>query len=266
MLGYEGENPLNTPYYARPWLLAALSLCCISAGVQADTDGRVRFGTSSPDWLRAVGQLQVPGLKYESGRKRHYTERCSATLVETTSTVSANTIVTAWHCLEFYRDLTHNIVFTLLPNTEEPLRIEAVPVSDGGSMEADWAILRLRQAVPRHRIQALSLHSRQADPNLPLVMAGYSRDAGIGAGGDSLSYDPACRITRNDPVTTSHSSSSNCRAFKGASGGAVIQFSGGEPLLSGVISDGNSADLSRFVPALVFRHQLQGQAGQRPSP
>ena len=265
MLGYEGENPLNTPYYARPWLLAALSLCCTSVGVQAGTDGRVRFGASSPDWLRAVGQLQVPGIKYESGRRRHYTERCSATLVETTSTVSANTIVTAWHCLEFYRDLTHNIVFTLLPDAEEPIRIEAVPVSDGGSMEADWAILRLRQAVPRNRIQALSLHSQQADPTLPLVMAGYSRDAGIGTSGDSLSYDPACRITHTGPGNTSHRDS-DCRAFKGASGGAVIQFSGGEPLLSGVISEGNSADLSRFVPALVFRHRLQDQTVQRTSP
>ncbi|PLW83120.1 hypothetical protein CWI75_06790 [Kineobactrum sediminis] len=256
ILIHEGENPLNALFYLRLCLLPMLVACGASGNVQAGNDNRIRYDSSSPHWLQAIGQLRVPGVKYESGHRRHYTERCSATLVATTSTTSANTIITAWHCLEFYRDLTHKIVFTLLPEASQPLRIEAVPVTDGGSMQADWAILRLRQAVPGSRIQPLSLHPRQADPGLPLVMAGYSRDTGIGAGGNSLSYDPACHITRNDSGKNSGHRDSDCRAFKGASGGAVVQFSGDEPLLSGVISEGDGAELSRFVPISIFRHRL----------
>jgi hypothetical protein len=84
-------------------------------------------------------------------------------------------------------------------------------------------------------------------------MAGYSRDQGIGEGGRRLSFDPACLITARAPA----SSASNCRAHKGASGGAVMQLSAaGTPLLSGVISEGDGAGLSTFVPVAAFRSAI----------
>ncbi|MDP4918196.1 MAG: hypothetical protein NWR12_10785, partial [Haliea sp.] len=50
----------------------------------------------------------------------------------------------------------------------------------------------------------------------------------------------------------------NCTAHKGASGGAVIQLGAqGEPLLSGIISEGDGAQDSRFVPVAVMRAAAQ---------
>ena len=236
----------------------ALMLVLGPASHGAEDEARLSYSSASPPWLRAVGQLHVPGLKFQDGHARHHVERCSATLVATTAADSADTIVTAWHCLEFYRDLSHRIVFTLLPDTDQPIAIEALLVADGGGMPRDWAVLRLRQAVPASRVRALQLHPDRADPDRPIVMAGYSRDAGIGAGGTALSYDPDCRITGTGDNA---SLDSDCQAYKGASGGAVIQLSvGGEPLLSGVVSEGDGVGLSRFVPVAAFRRNLPGRA------
>ncbi len=247
MLGHSGEIAL------RIFLPQTLLLLLLASIAGANEDSRLRYSPTSPDWLRAVGQLAVPGIRLEDGYARHHTERCSATLVAVPGATHASVIISAWHCLEFYRDLSQRITFTLLPAGPEPLVIEAVRYADGGSMAGDWAVLRLRQPVALAQVPALQLHPDQADPALPVVMAGYSRDAGAGAHGDELSYDPACRITASDR----RSGDSDCRAFKGASGGAVIQLAEtGTPLLSGVISEGNSVDYSRYVPVSVFRQAL----------
>lgn len=246
MLGHPGEITLPI------CLLLTLLLLATAAGATED-DPRRRYSQASPDWLRAVGQLTVPGIRLEKGYARHHTERCSATLVAAPGASHATVIISAWHCLEFYRDLSQRILFTLLPASAEPRVVEAVRYADGGSMAADWAVLRLRQPVALTEVPALQLHPQQADPALPVVMAGYSRDAGTGAHGALLSYDPACWITAADR----RSGDSDCRAFKGASGGAVVQVTtAGIPLLSGVISEGNSVDYSRYVPVSVFRQAL----------
>lgn len=247
MLGHSGEIALRT------YLSPALLLLLLATAAGASEESRLRYSITSPDWLRAVGQLTVPGIRLEDGYARHHTERCSATLVAAPGATHATLIISAWHCLEFYRDLSQRITFTLLPASTEPLAIEAVRYADGGSMAADWAVLRLRQPVAMAQVPALQLHPQQADPALPVVMAGYSRDPGTGAHGEELSYDPACRITAADR----YSGDSDCRAFKGASGGAVVQLTeAGAPLLSGVISEGNSVDYSRYVPVSVFRQAL----------
>ena len=248
MLGHSGEISLRI--CLSPALL--LLLLATAAGASGD-DSRLRYSQTSPDWLRAVGQLTVPGIRLENGHARHHTERCSATLVAAPGASHATVIISAWHCLEFYRDLSQRITFTLLSASVEPRVIEAVRYADGGSMAADWAVLRLRQPVAMADVPALQLHPQQADPGRPVVMAGYSRDEGTGAHGAELSYDPACRITAADR----RSGDSDCRAFKGASGGAVVQLTEtGEPLLSGVISEGNSVNYSRYVPISVFRQAL----------
>lgn len=208
----------------------------------------------SPAWLRAVGRLVVPGIRYENGRRRHHTERCSATLVGTGG--PAETIVTAWHCLEYYEDLSQRIVFQLATSAGDTLEIEATRLADGGGMDADWAILRLHRPVRGTQAPALAPRTSGADPTLDVVMAGFSRDEGIGQRGSLLSYDPACRITgrRNSYMD------SDCRAHKGASGGAVIQLTaGGVPQLAGVISQGDGAGLSRFIPVATFRTSLRAQ-------
>ncbi|GAB3270490.1 trypsin-like serine peptidase [Parahaliea aestuarii] len=220
----------------------------------AEPDPRRSFTAGeSPDWLRAVGRLVVPGIKLEDGRRRHHTERCSATLIQSHRGQQADTIVTAWHCLEYYEDLSQRILFQLTDSEGQLLEIEARHLADGGDIDADWAIMRLQQAVPAAAVPALAVS--EATSVSSLVMAGFSRDSGIGMAGRQLSYDPACEITREEALF----SDSNCRAYKGASGGAVIQLdSDGTPELTGVISQGDGEGLSRYIPVGIFRRTLLG--------
>jgi hypothetical protein len=221
--------------------------------VAAAPDPRLVYSNKSPSWLGAVGKLYVPGIKYEQGHGTHHRENCSATLVTDRPRASADTIITAWHCIEHYKDLSKPITFTIFPGSMTTMSFDAYRLEDGGAMTADWAILKLIQPIPVTTVTALITHSDRADPRRPVLMAGYSADNGMGNGGGHLTYDPSCTIVRQQ----FHRSDSNCRAFRGASGGAVIQVSAqGEPLLSGVISQGNGTDLSIFVPVAGFRRAI----------
>ena len=231
--------------------LGAVSLTA-TAGPAAP-DARQVYSSDSPDWLRAVGKLQVPGDKYHNGRRSHHREDCSATLVARPASTRADTIITAWHCLEFYHDLSKPITFTLLSLPGGMIASEAYRLADGGGMHADWAILRLYKAVPVKQVAALRIHPERADPGRPITMAGYSRDSGMGNKGQHLTFDPACTITHQTNVI----SDSNCTAHKGSSGGAVIQVSTeGEPRVCGVISQGDGIGLSTFVPISGFRNAI----------
>jgi hypothetical protein len=244
--------------YAKHKVCALLSCSLLLAlfVTPANAGSRETYHSQSPSWLQAVGKLQVPGIKYSQGHPRNHRENCSATLIARSSssgvptTAVADTIVTAWHCLEFYSDLSKTITFTLLYGTESSFSSEAVRVADGGSMQADWAVLRLLQPVPASDVAALTIHPGKANPLKPISMAGYSRNNPQ----QRLSYDLDCGIT-SQPEKGSNAS--NCNALKGSSGGAVIQLSHtGKALLTGVISQGNSQDLSLFVPVDAFRRVL----------
>lgn len=245
----------------RPRLCRCLLLPCLLGSLAAATeparlpvpavgqDPRRVYDRDAPAWLRAVGKMQVPGIRYRDGRRTHNVEDCSATLVASPTASRADIIVTAWHCLEHYDDLSKRITFTLLPGSDASVSTEAVMLANGGGMHADWAILRLRKPVPQAQVKALNPAPQRADPGRKITMAGYSRDGGRGEFGARLTYDPACNITdqRRD------SSDSDCAAHKGASGGAVVQLSAaGLPRFAGVISQGNGAGFSRFVPVQVF--------------
>jgi hypothetical protein len=216
-------------------------------------DSRVAYSATAPQWLRAVGKLQVPGNRVHEGHRVHHREDCSATLVARAGSDRADTIITAWHCLEFYNDLSRPITFTLMPGLDQHFTSEAYRLADGGGMHADWAVLRLQQPVISSTVTPLGIHPVRADPGRTITMAGYSRDDGLGNNGEQLTFDPACRITAQQSAI----SQSNCRAFKGASGGAVIQLSGaGEAQVCGVISQGDGAGLSTFVPVGGFRNAV----------
>jgi hypothetical protein len=241
-----------------PVALLAVGLAAPAAPARAEeapgvSDSREVFSSAAPQWLRAVGKLQVPGSIYRDGRRSHLLEDCSATLIATRAGREADTVVTAWHCLVNYDDLSKPITFTLLDSGDSALQREAYRLEDGGGMHADWALLRLRTPVPAARATALLLHPGRADPGLAISMAGYSRDMGKGAGGEQLTFDPACMITAQAPGT----SDTDCVAHKGASGGAVVQLStDGTPQLSGVVSQGNSEGVSTFVPVATFRSAI----------
>lgn len=217
-------------------------------------DPRRDWDYRSHDWLIAVGRLEVPGHRRVDGEARHHTERCSATLVSAPGAARAEHIVTAWHCLEWYDDLSQPILFSLDAGGGQTLQRTAHRLASGGSMASDWAVLRLLEPVDLRRPwQALALESSESGPAGIVWMAGFSRDAGAGQAGRTLSYHAGCRIT----ATTDRLLDTDCRAARGASGGAVIRLApDGQARLAGVISAGNSQDLTRFVPVSQFARRL----------
>ncbi len=243
------EQPI-TARYIPPVIGCTFTLMAMFASA---TDSRQVFSGETHGWLRAVGKLQVPGQRYREGRKSHYLEDCSATLVARTGRRRADTIVSAWHCLEWYGDLSRPIIFTVVSASGEPLQREAYILGDGGGMHADWAILRLRAAFSNDEVAALAVHFQAADPAKPVTMAGFSKDGGLGNNGLTLTFDPACAIT----ALARDFGDTDCTAFKGASGGAVVQLTdAGEPQVCGVISQGNGEGRSTFVPVSQFSSAL----------
>ena len=132
--------------------------------------------------------------------------------------------------------------------------LEVRPIIDGGSMNADWAILELVERTP-HPDQPFGLVLAEADAghSKTLSMAGYSRDPGLGDSGAALTYHANCESI----IQGKYSTSSNCQAYKGASGGAVVKYSKtGTALFAGVISEGDSEGTSTYVPVSNFRSIL----------
>lgn len=259
MLCQEEIFTIKMQTYARALLAACLFLCASTLSITTigetnpnapDPDPRKVYSQTSPKWLAAVGKLYVPSIKMIEGRRSNHREDCSATLVSRRQGEKADTIITAWHCLEFYKDLSKSITFTLLPDSNTPITGVVHRLADGGGIHADWAILRLHEPVASDRVLPLLIHPSRASNESTISMAGYSSDPGLGQGGNLLTYDPLCKVT----AQVRSSSNSNCRAFRGASGGAVVQLSSeGEPWLSGVISQGDGEALSIFIPVEKFR-------------
>ena len=99
------------PIVASPllhWLITGLALGFWAVAAVA-ADERLVFSGKTFPWLQAVGKLQVPGQRYKDGHSSHYLEDCSATLVSLPGRLEADIIVTAWHCLELYQDLSKPI-------------------------------------------------------------------------------------------------------------------------------------------------------------
>ena len=219
----------------------------------AEPDSRKLVQQSSPDWLAAVGKLIVPATRVVEGRRRHYREDCSATLVAAPDSPQADIIVTAWHCLEFYNDLSKPIVFTLRYGEAGARPLHARRMADGGGMHADWAILQLAATVSREDVAAVPVTSEAPVPGRGLILAGYSRDPGLGALGERLTYDEDCQlITWRETVAET-----DCQAHQGSSGGAVVTDSGATGYrLLGVVSEGDGYRLSTFVPTMSFHTSL----------
>lgn len=233
--------------------LCALLVALLSA--VATGEPRQRINAASPAVLMSVGRLLVPGRRMEKGYQRHYRESCSATLLAPAEGEPASLIITAWHCLEFHTDLTDDIRFVIESTTGERLLRHAKPVSSGGGMHADWSLMRLQEPLPPGLVSTAEVARGAAPlPGSRIIMAGYSRDSGLGQAGNVLTFHSDCRViahTDNDVAT-------DCLAYRGASGGAVFSASGGR--LLGVISRGDSRENSIFVPLSRIPDRIWGRA------
>lgn len=252
--------PLSLLSQSAGIVLLILALVAAVVPVHAQ-EKRLQRGATTPAWLDAVGKLQVPTIKYQKGRRKHHREDCSATLVVNQAGQNADSIVTAWHCLEAYSDLSRPIVFRLEPWGRSPLVLTARQVADGGHIDSDWAILRLERTIPASEVRGLAMSRAPLPEHAVLQMAGYSGDSELGNNGGQLTFDPDCRVT----AATLRYVSTDCVAYKGASGGAVVSVDNiGETLLQGIISQGDSDRLSIYTPTARFigeiRHLLARNA------
>jgi hypothetical protein len=178
----------------------------------------------------SVGRLRVPAIRYEGGRARHFDEQCSATLVTLGERRQSGLVLSAWHCLEDYRDLSRPITFEV----RDGEALEVRPIASGGSMRSDWALLRLQRDLP----YPLPLAERPEDATTSVRLAGYPRNAATLRTQD-------CRNTGRD----GRDRRTGCTAQRGASGGAVVTLPvSGSPRFLGVISRGDGVSQSIYVP------------------
>jgi hypothetical protein len=126
--------------YARPEQYLRLLIALLYSQA-ASTEPRQSYSSEAPVWLHSVGKLTVPGYRMNSGRRLQQFENCSATLV------AADRVITAWHCLEYYRDLSRDILFPL-PHRQQDAPHRAVRLADGGGITDDWALLKLDRPIP----------------------------------------------------------------------------------------------------------------------
>ncbi len=189
----------------------------------------------------AVGRLLVPAVRYEEGYPRHYDEHCSATLVAPDTSRASKLLVSAWHCLEDYRDLSRPLLFQRGNAPGHPVSV----VVTGGSMDSDWALLRLDK--PQADFQPLRAASN-SPPNT-LIMAGFPNDM---PREETAALVRHCELIGRD----GRDLRSNCVLKKGASGGAVIAPDGAGTFI-GVISRGDSESQSIFVPVERFIDRIQ---------
>lgn len=223
---------------------------------QATSDPRSVYRQGAANWLSAIGQLRVPSSRLQqNGQRKHFYEDCSATLLAPGALAKTDYILTAWHCLEYYEDLSRSIVFTLPHQPGSEVTRNATVIAHGGSMAADWALLRLESSIDAEGAARLPLSTitAQADTSMAVTMAGFSRDEGLGQGGKMLTYDPRCSVLR----FRSGIAETNCTAFKGSSGGPALQRNAeGSMVISGVISQGDGAGLSTYIPTGAFASKI----------
>ncbi len=224
-------------------------------------DHRQQRQHDSAAWLYSIGQLQVPTRKWTEGEFQHSWETCSASLTGPSHKRGRYLILTAWHCLEYYTDLSRPIRFVLQTSSGESAHRHARVVADGGGMRSDWAVLSLDQpiATPTISIPIITPKGKALieAPQSRVTLAGFSRDSGLGENGKKLTFQSNCRVTGGFEPDVAL----NCRAHKGASGGAaiVVQTSGDveTAYLAGVISQGNGSDTSVVVGSEEFFSALQ---------
>ena len=237
-----------------PWHLVWLSITLLGAHhVDAQTtDPRTPLPAYTRPWHEAIGHLQVPITRFEGSRRRHFTEHCSATSV----TPGPHPIfVTAWHCLDGYDGLLRPMLLTIGQREPVPMRV----LASGGSMSADWALLRAERP-----IEDLHWISLSADPlhvgtkvsaaGIAPIESSSDQAAGVPSTQRRLLIHSECEVTD----TKSNNGISNCVARPGASGGAILSRThSGSVRLSGVISAGDGESVVLYYPADALFRRVQ---------
>ena len=225
-------------------LLGALALLMLSPPLAADP--RLVPDPQALYWHSAMVRLEVPVIRSEGGRMRHFTEHCSATVI----TPGPNTLLlSAWHCFEDYAVTQGPIQLFAQHSPDTPLPVRLI--ISGGSMSADWAILTPVTSTVIGAWIPLSPQPTQRGTRViaagfaPTTDSGRSEEPGETPPSRGLMYDPDCVVI----AATSQPARSDCVAKKGASGGPILRrTASGSVRVVGVISAGDGASVSYFHP------------------
>ena len=237
-----------------PWHLMWLSIALFgTSDIEAQTiDPRTPLPAHTCPWHEAIGHLQVPITRFESGRRRHFTEHCSATSV----TPGPHPIfVTAWHCLDGYDSLLRPMLMTIGQREPVPMRV----LASGGSMSADWALLRTDEPIEDLHWIPLSADrlrkgTKVSAAGIAHVMISSEQAEDTPSTQRRLLIHSECEVTdaRSDHAI------SNCVARPGASGGAILsRTDSGSVRLSGVISAGDGESVVLYYPADALFKRVQ---------
>lgn len=218
----------------------------VIADNRASSDPRKRASDHPSAWQTAVVKIVVAASRIHDGRRKHFIEDCTGTIVGT----PVPRLVTAWHCFADYNDLSNPPRF-YFRGKWHPSRL----IASGGSMQADWAILAFPESLVEN-VKLLSPGPAAPKTGSALTMAGFSGDAELGDNGDSLTFDSDCRVLDYDD----HWGRTDCTAFKGASGGPVLSVVGGRLVLSGVVSAKDEQNRRLFTPIDRFIRALKRSA------
>lgn len=187
-------------------------------------------------WQHAILPLSVPVERRQHQQRRALIEDCSATVIATRPV----RLLSAWHCFDGYNDLTKPPLVTT-PAGTMALRL----IASGGSMLADWALLEAASPTvdaSLSKLPSLAVAPLQDMPNAAVMMVGFSH-----VGGDQhrqLRADMHCKAN----TLGSHWVRSDCLAYKGASGGPVMQKINNNWRVVGVVSAKDDSGTRLFTP------------------
>ena len=219
------------------FIVALTFICSLTINApNGHADNRRLLTHSSPTYLFAVGKLQVPSQRQTGNDNQHFIENCSATLIDD-HRAQLTWLLSAWHCFENYHNLGRPILLHMQDSTGKAYQRQVHIVKHGQSMQQDWALLRTDIPLPR-TLSALEM-GNYSDGKVSI--AGYSGDSHLGQDGAVLTYEENCSPSENTLDPRQHSVS--CTAYKGASGGAVIQAG----RIVGIISQGDNQGTASFV-------------------
>ena len=235
-------------YWRALVLLSMMATTLNFVSPNAAADDRLSATDHPAIWQQAIVKLSVPVKRWEDGRRRHFIEDCTGSLIKGKEGIL---ILTAWHCVEGFNDLTQVIIATASNGEIFEAQVSAI----GASMSADWALLSLnRSAQTMQNTSYLELAKIRPIEGQLILMAGFSRDQQLGDNGSTLTFDPDCQV-RHTP-SGANAIYTNCTAFKGASGGPVLTLESDTYKVLGVISAGDEAGLSLFTPVTAIARSL----------
>lgn len=212
---------------------------------------RQRFDAKAPEWMKNVAKIEVPAIKFEQGRARHYTEYCSGTLLASSETSSARFVISAWHCVEHYQDLSRSI-HVQFPHSlvTRQSGYTARLIDSGGGISRDWALLELTEGPSTTQLRGISVV--KTDTNKPATAAGFALN--LPNGRQRLSYDNSCQANGEAEWRL-------CTTSKGSSGGPIVQIHDSKPSLVGVISQGDSQGFTISYPSAKLPQRWQALFG-----